>query len=94
MQFIRFAEVHDETAQYSELEVFVGYFIAMCNNNINNDHMRRRLRIQGLRGLRAYIGILDVVDELDSFVSRQSSSKSLFFPTILDNMQYTEPSSR
>lgn len=61
----------------------------MCNNDLTNEITRMRLRIEGLRGLRAYIGILDLSDELDSFVSKQSQGRMI--PTILDNMQYPDP---
>ena len=90
MQFTRFAEVQDEATQYTDLEVFVGYFVSMCHNELSNEALCSRLRVEGLRGLRAYIYILDLVDELDSFVSRQASSRGRIIPTILDNMQYPD----
>jgi hypothetical protein len=64
----------------------VNYFVGMCRSENNNAQTQTRLRIAGLRGLRAYIVILDYADELDSFVSKQSQARII--PTILDNMQY------
>lgn len=87
--FTRFADVQDEATQYSGVEDFVNYFVAMCQNTHTHTVMRMRLRIAGLRGLRAYIVILDYADELDSFVSKQSQARII--PTILDNMQYDPP---
>lgn len=61
----------------------------MCRSDHTNSQTKMRLRTAGLRGLRAYIVILDYADELDSFVSKQSQARII--PTILDNMQYDSP---
>eukprot|EP00026_Physarum_polycephalum_P000983 Phypoly_transcript_00984.p1 GENE.Phypoly_transcript_00984~~Phypoly_transcript_00984.p1 ORF type:complete len:857 (-),score=157.30 Phypoly_transcript_00984:1255-3699(-) len=84
--FTRFADVQDEATQYSGIEDFVNYFVGMCRSENSDTQTQTRLRIAGLRGLRAYIVILDYADELDSFVSKQSQARII--PTILDNMQY------
>ena len=68
------------------MEDFVKYFVEMCRSENTSAQVKTRLRIAGLRGLRAYIVILDYADELDSFVSKQSQASII--PTILDNMQY------
>lgn len=81
--------MQDEATQYSGVEDFVNYFVGMCRNDHANEQTRMRLRVAGLRGLRAYIVILDYADELDSFVSKQSQARII--PTILDNMQYDSP---
>lgn len=85
--FTRFADVQDEATQYSSgVEDFVNYFVGMCRSEATNTQTKAQLRIAGLRGLRAYIVILDYADELDSFVSKQSQARII--PTVLDNMQY------
>lgn len=89
--FIRFAEVLDESSQYPGIEVLVTHFFVMCQYNQGDPAIRIRVREQGLRGIRAYMGILDMTDELDAFVTRytdESGSTPRFLPIILENVTY------
>ncbi|GAM28501.1 hypothetical protein SAMD00019534_116770, partial [Acytostelium subglobosum LB1] len=84
--FIRFSQVQDDASQFPEVEKFIKYFITMCRNNTQDDMLRRRIRGEGMRGMSAYISILDLVDELDTFITKHREILS----TILDNMQYRD----
>eukprot|EP01132_Coremiostelium_polycephalum_P006017 gene6017-7497_t len=68
--FIRFSSVQDDASQFPDIENFIQYFINMSSNLKNDDIKKRRIRGEGLRGISAYISILDLVDELDTFVTR------------------------
>eukprot|EP01133_Synstelium_polycarpum_P018066 gene18066-21584_t len=83
--FIRFASVQDDASQFQDIE-FIHQFINMCNNNNADDFKRRRIRGEGLRGISAYISILDLDDELETFITKHMEILS----TILNNMQYRD----
>lgn len=88
--FIRFAEVLDESSQYPGLEVLVNHFFAMCQYEQGELRTKIRVREEGLRGIRAYMGILDMTDELDAFVTRHTDQENgpRFVPIILENVTY------
>jgi hypothetical protein len=90
LQFIRFAEVLDESSQYPGLQVLVGHFFAMCQCEQGEPKTKMRVREEGLRGIRAYMGILDMTDELDAFVTKHTDQDGgpRFVPIILENVTY------
>ncbi|EFA82186.1 hypothetical protein PPL_04608 [Heterostelium album PN500] len=78
--------VQDDASLFPEVESFIKYFIKMSHNTTGDEIARRKIRGEGLRGISAYISILDLVDELDTFISTHREIIS----TILDNMQYRD----
>jgi hypothetical protein len=88
--FIRFAEVLDESSQYPGLDVLINHFFNMCQYDQGDVKTKMRVREEGLRGIRTYMTILDMTDELDAFVTRHTDQDSgpRFVPIILENVTY------
>jgi len=53
MQFVKFANIEEDTPSYHlRYDFFVSKFASLCHNNHDEVDLRNNLRIAGLRGIQ------------------------------------------